>query len=61
MTSVLKFSTLPLSCLIFTSEKCAIGGGHDFNPVIFGQNSSKYDIKYLSFKFMVLISSLHCR
>ena len=41
MTTSLRFSFLPLSSLIFTSERSIVGGGFDFNPVVFGQVPGK--------------------
>ena len=41
VTTSLRFSLLPLSSLIFTSERSIVGGGFDFNPVVFGQVPGK--------------------
>jgi actin related protein 2/3 complex subunit 1A/1B len=31
----IRFPDMPLSCLLFTSEHYLLGGGHDFNPVVY--------------------------
>lgn len=35
-----RYSLLPVSSLLFLSEKSLVGGGHDMNPLIFSANSS---------------------
>ena len=35
-----RLNDLPLSCLLFLSETALVGGGHDFNPLIFTANKS---------------------
>jgi len=39
VTRTLRFSFLPISSLIFISEKSIVGVGHEFNPLVFAQTS----------------------
>lgn len=35
-----RYALLPVSSLVFLSEKAVVGGGHDMNPLVFSANSS---------------------
>lgn len=41
VTTTLRFSQLPVTTLLFTSEKSIVAGGHEFNPLLFAQTSGE--------------------
>lgn len=45
----IRFSSLPLQSLIYISERAVLGGGHDFNPMLFGYNEDENKWEYKRF------------
>ncbi|CAN0329465.1 unnamed protein product, partial [Hapterophycus canaliculatus] len=35
----LRYAFLPVSCLVFLSDKAVVGGGYDMNPLVFTADS----------------------
>ena len=40
----IRFSEMPLSCVMFASNSLLVGGGHDFNPVVYKIEGGEWSI-----------------
>lgn len=41
----IRFPDMPLSCVMFASDQYLLGGGHDFNPVVFKLDNGTWSFK----------------
>jgi len=44
VVSTVRFKDLPLNRLLFVSERAVVGGGHDFNPIVYTNNGSTWSL-----------------
>ena len=47
VVQTIRFSSLPIQSLLYISERGVLGGGHDFNPLLFGysDDNNKWEYK----------------